>query len=228
MGFAAHSSATGVLGALLAILAGCTGGAASDRTIPDALLPQARYDRHSDRVKGDVIRYRLISRDDFLAESPNPSVAEHAALIGAHVCAAITAGDDPLILHEPGPDNGFTARPYEVTYYAEMDRSCSWWNDDNTALPAEYVLQHEQIHFAITERFAREIDARIDDISGHGESKQAATAAFEAKVEALLRSVGARYFERQTEFDEATAGEHRPEVQERWYQEVEAALNRSE
>jgi hypothetical protein len=46
-----------------------------------------------------------------------------------------------------------------------MNRDCSWWNEKAT-MDAAYVLEHEQIHFALTELGARSLSANAAQIAG--------------------------------------------------------------
>ena len=58
------------------------------------------------------------------------------------------------------------ARVHNLAFTAFMDRDCSWWNPQYTGLPHEYILEHEQIHFALFEIAARRLNqqaARIQE-----------------------------------------------------------------
>ena len=46
--------------------------------------------------------------------------------------------------------------PRDLRFRAQMDRKCSWWNPKDLGFPQEYILEHEQIHFALCELGARD------------------------------------------------------------------------
>ena len=210
-----------------AILSGCVSSSGAEE-LPDDLLPRAAVQpADALEVSADVIRYRGLSRDDFRAAAPPAAVAAHAAQVGACTCALVVPGDVPTLRIEGDPHSGFISKPLRISYHAAMDRSCSWWNDENPALSAAYVLQHEQIHFAIVEQFARDLNSRIQGLIGRGASPAAANASFERQADELLRDGAERLTRRQTEFDMATSGQQQPEIQGRWFDEVEAALENS-
>ena len=108
-----------------------------------------------------------------------------------------------------------------------MDRECSWWNRESE-LPGDYVLQHEQIHFAIYElesrrlnRQMRELAAKLDaraatpDAAAHQVQTRLA-GEIEGRMDAILK--------RSREFDEDTSLGYRPERQEVWWQRVSEEL----
>jgi predicted secreted Zn-dependent protease len=109
-----------------------------------------------------------------------------------------------------------------------MDRSCSWWNPKDIGLPADYILQHEQIHFALTELAARDATARVKSITGKGRTPQAAADDFQARVARLMHEIVSELKERSTQFDEATSGRYAPEAQEGWWRRVASELGGDE
>ena len=142
----------------VAALAGCSGGAQAPASrIPEFARPGLlAYD---DASAGDWIRYRELTRDDFRASEPPDPLGHGAGQIGAATCASIRARPDARISVQRS-DEGVVVVPEGLVFEAFLDRDCSWWNDANTALPPGYVLEHEQIHFALFELEARSLTGR--------------------------------------------------------------------
>lgn len=133
---------------------GCAG-------LPDYARPMAEVRGLEDYGAGDVIPYRALRRADFLASAPPPQVEAHAASLRAYTCANISPDPDQRVEMLPEAAGSYRARLTRFHFRAEMDRSCSWWNPRPVRLPDEYILQHEQIHFAIVEVSARRLTARV-------------------------------------------------------------------
>jgi len=179
--------------------------------------------------RGDSIGYRALTRDDFLATSPPDFARDIADRMGAYSCVNVVAAEQPQFFTTPAASgDGLVVSPHRISFRAEMDRSCSWWNDEDVGLPDAYLLQHEQIHFALGELFARDATARVQTLAGRGASPQAANRDFQNRIDELLHAIAAEMRERNTRFDEETSGRYAPEVQERWWRQVTAELEASE
>lgn len=122
----------------------------------------------------------------------------------------------------------YEARFDRLGFLAVMDRRCSWWNDTQTVLPPDYVLEHEQIHFALFEVEARRLDARSDEIMARARAVAATPAAAAAEVErAVKQELEAALhsaLERNRAFDEETSFGHSPARQRRWRARVDREL----
>jgi len=122
----------------------------------------------------------------------------------------------------------YVATVLEARVDARMDRGCSWWNPNDRGLPQAYILQHEQIHFALFELAARKLNAELAALM----SRFRATAPTEAEartqaereVVGLIRSASAPLLARTRAFDEDTSMGHRPEAQARWWTKIQAEL----
>ncbi len=193
--------------------------------LPDHAQPRIRIHKPGTLVSGDAIRYRLLTRDDFQAKSPPAEVEAHAKQLGAFTCANVVPGPPVRVEVEPDLDSRrYTVKPANMSYHAEMDRSCSWWNDATHPFPDAYILEHEQIHFAIVELGAREADRRAKALVGAGASPRAAVKDYEQRNQNLIREVALEVLERQSRFDQDTSGRYAPEAQRRWWKKVSAEL----
>jgi hypothetical protein len=198
-------------------------------TLPEHARPQAGIIDPADYRATDVTRYRELSRADFRASAPPPAVAAHATAFGAFTCANVVP-DGPTRVHfDPGAQpNRWIARLEDTTFHSEMDRGCSWWNPTGIPVPSEYVLEHEQIHFALTEIHARRLSATLLEIRLPTDSQPDAAAQLQRRYDAMLRATMDELVRESTAFDEDTSGRHEPLRQSRWLARVESELAKTE
>jgi hypothetical protein len=202
-----------------AVFAACSG-------LPEYAEPQFAVMEAERYAATDVIAYRQLTRADFRASAPPPQVAAHASEFGAFTCANVVPVEKGVFFEvTPDPRGGPPrVRVQHAEFRAEMDRACSWWNPDPEApLPAAYVLEHEQIHFALTELHARKLSDRIRGLEFDVEAG-AGQQAVQAVLETHLQRAGDELVEENTRFDRDTSGRYEPARQARWRADVEARL----
>lgn len=199
--------------------------------LPDAAAPKLRGAVTYDMLASlDVIPYRPLTRQDFKGTRPPPEFASLASQLGAATCShLLTAPSTRVRITERRDATGaraFEAKPYNVRFRAVMDRTCSWWNDRLAAFHPGYVLEHEQIHFAITELEARRLNASVTDFmrdaSFTAETPQAAIALAHEAIQRKILEGSEVILARSRAFDEDTSMGYRPEAQRRW----RVAINR--
>lgn len=187
-------------------------------------------------VKGqrsDVVPWRKLERSDFQGEQPPPHLLSHAGLIGAVSCVGISLPPDvgAAISMErlPTGERRYAARLYQPRFTAVFDKLCSWWNpmsDD-----PKYLLEHEQLHFDITEVTARklsqEVNAGTKSIATRAATQQAAIAKLEAKISILTKGALKSLHDRHRRLDRETSVERSNERQADWVRRVAAELARS-
>jgi hypothetical protein len=194
-------------------------------TLPDYAQPRAELLDVAAYRPADVIGYRELSREDFRASSPPAQVASHASKVGAYTCANVVPQSQLRFRLAPRAGApGYAATLEDAAFRAEMDRTCSWWNANDSSLPSAYVLQHEQIHFAIVEVYARRLSAELRGLQLRVDSPASATAALQREFDARMRDALEKIVEESARFDEDTSGRYAPERQDRWYQRVSAEL----
>lgn len=223
------SSWPGRLGSLLlaCLVAGCS-------RLPDYAAPQGHIADPQELSDGDTITYRTLTRDDFKANDAPAHANAYAQKMGAMTCARVTTTSDTgIVTRETRDASGAVSvevRFQRLGFVALMDRSCSWWNPA-PSLPEAYVLQHEQIHFAITELGARALNARapslVREISMVTTSQAEAQRRMRVELERILREAMDELIEQNRDFDEDTSGVYDPAAQERWFQQVSEALQAS-
>ncbi len=230
-----------VAGLVPVLLLGACAGPSAQRvagthTLPDFATPRGRLLDTSTQLARDVIPYRQLTRDDFRGSEPPEHLASHRERVGAATCAYVVA--DPrtrirvdLVVDDDGGSR-FRASARKVGFRALMDRGCSWWNDDQELIPEPYVLEHEQIHFALFELAARRLDAEAPTIESSATatraSQEAAIRAVRERLQGELSAALQAALERNRRFDEDTSMGLRPDQQEKWLRRVRDELARTQ
>jgi len=211
--------------------------ACSSPSLPEYAAPKGRViDTQTEPPPQDLIGYRRLERADFKGTQPPPSFLAYAERIGAATCALVLITRNSQVLaREVRAPNGATrwhASVLSLGFEARMDRSCSWWNSDLEAFPPDYVLQHEQIHFALVELEARRLNADLLQIAERvkvtGTSREEVGRIASQRLRAVLEASKQNIIEISREFDEDTSMGHKPEQQTEWALRVEAELARTE
>ena len=173
------------------------------------------------------LAYRDITRDDFRAVDPPEHASEHATHLGALLCGAITPNAEIEIDFEPDvrpSDTWFKIRG--PNYRAKMDPHCSWWNAQSET-PADYVLEHEQIHFALIEIYARDINRELATLRIRTGSRELAPAAAEQSTTRLLERATRKLVDESRLFDHQTSRPVDRAAQRQWKRDVERRLGDS-
>jgi hypothetical protein len=185
--------------------------------------------------QGDLISYRQLDKEDFKADAPPAESAQHAEKLGALTCSYIvTTPETKYVVREersPDGESTFSATLKELGFVAFMDRNCSWWNSKaNTA--DSYTLQHEQIHFALTEVAARKLNEQaprvMQEFLAEGDSAEEVSSRARSTVKEMIEEANEELLGRNAEFDEDTSAKHDVEAQQRWADEIAAELGQSE
>lgn len=210
--------------ALLALSAGCAaspGYPSGEGKVSDA----AALD------DGDAIPYRSLSRADFKGRSLPEGASAYAKRIGALTCVRVmTTPETSLEVVETSP-SGYEGRFERLGFHALMNRQCSWWNPEGSSMPESYVLQHEQIHFALTELEARRLHARAPNIVAEfvatGSSVDEVQAMVQARLEEIIQEALENLLEENRKFDEDTSAKYAPALQQKWFDRVSAELGKT-
>lgn len=204
--------------------------AACASPLPEYARPSGQVASLAGRNTGNLIRYRTLTRADFQGSEPPPQVGAHRASLGAATCGMVGPSESSQIAVKPSKD-GFTGFMPELHFEAWMDRDCSWWNPDFERASPEYVLEHEQIHFAIFELHARRLNAEagniVRELRAHGDTPQAAAAAVEARFQTRIRKALDGVLAQSRAFDEDTSMSANAERQAEWARRIEEELAES-
>lgn len=155
----------------------------------------------------------------------------HADAIHAHTCARIRPTQDSkftITRARFGGSWAFFGSIKAIAFEAVMFPGCSWWNPAMPAQMHRYVLQHEQIHFAIVELTARRLtaDARLkaQSFMAIQPTSKAVREEMTAAVNKWIQSAMAESLAIHTDFDEDTSMYPSPQWQQLWQEKIEKQL----
>jgi hypothetical protein len=151
----------------------------------------------------------------------------------AAVTAALIRTTRVIISTQPylrGRKTHYLATVYNLRFEARMSQNHSWWNPRHPAADGE-LLEHEQVHFAFSELAARHANAEIERIRARiqaiaatpDDAIRAATRHLQQEVDRVQKEVHAR----NAEFDRDTVNGRLAEGNHRWFDRVQAELERS-
>jgi hypothetical protein len=209
------------------LLIGCSRG------LPDYAAPKGGVVEATTLDSSDVIRYRQLTRADFHGEKVPPEFAAVADRVGAATCGQVrTTPDTAFFVHSrkepPGGEQRAWIEVKKLAFVALMDRRCSWWNDKVAAKAPAYVLEHEQIHFALYELGARKLNASVDSIKrsmlNEGSSQREVETRARRSLNAALTEATEELIDRNRDFDHDTSLGYRPDRQRAWLKKVTAEL----
>ena len=208
---------------LATLLLGC------GSTLPEYAAPKGGVVAAASLDSSDVISYRQLSRADFRGTQAPPEFAKVANRVGAATCGQVRTTNDTLFLINwrqatPSSERQHRVEIKKLSFMALMDRRCSWWNDRTASRAPAYVLQHEQIHFALYELGARKLNASAEAIKqamiSEGSSQEVVqNHAQQALNDALVKATEELLL-RNREFDEDTSLGFRPDRQRAWLKTV--------
>ena len=212
---------------LATLLLGC------GSTLPEYAAPKGGVVAAADLDSTDVIGYRLLSRADFRGTQAPPEFAPVAGRVGAATCGQVRTTSDTVFLinwrqESPTSERQHWVEVKKLGFMALMDRRCSWWNDQTASRAPGYVLQHEQIHFALYELGARKLNASVEAIKqsmmNEGKSQEAVQLRAQRALNDALVKATEELLERNRDFDEDTSLGFRPDRQRSWLKKVNEEL----
>jgi hypothetical protein len=172
-----------------------------------------------------------LSVDDFQAASLPSEYSQFDHHINAHSCISIRPAPNLKVHITRGKHQGrvfYMGRIPEVTFEAIFVPACSWWNPELDAKRKAYVLEHEQIHFALAELAARKLnrDVReeLKDYVVINNTLGKVQEELKAKLRGIAHAAMQASFEDHTEFDEETSLFHNPRAQRWWLEDVQKRL----
>ncbi len=202
-------------------------------TLPEYAAPKGGVVDSGKLDSSDVISYRLLTRADFRGTKAPPEFAPVADRVGAATCGQVRTTADTAVLiswrqETPTSEKHHWVEVKKLGFMALMDRRCSWWNERAAARAPGYVLQHEQIHFALYELGARALNASVDslkrDMTGEGKSPQAVQDHAQRALNEALQKATDELLERNRDFDQDTSLGYRPDRQRAWLKKVTTEL----
>jgi hypothetical protein len=210
---------------LMLVVLGCS-------RLPDSAAPSGGLVDPSSVDLSDAIPYRTLTRADFKGTKAPAPFAAVADRVGAATCGhVLTTPETQLAIVGEGVQGGemrYRVSVKALRFRALMDRSCSWWNDGVAAFAPEYVLEHEQIHFALYELGARQLNESASEIArkmqNEGSSKEDVQRAAEQTLRQAVLDAVEEILEENRAFDEDTSLGYKPDRQKVWLGKVTSKL----
>ncbi|WP_155307346.1 hypothetical protein [Desulfosarcina widdelii] len=209
---------------LLAVFGGCAG-------LPDYALPRSGVTMADPAMIDEAFTYRQLTRSDFRAPALPADQDAHATAINAHTCARIRPTKDSrfsVVRTRYNDSVVFIGGIEKIRFEGIMIPGCSWWNPALPAGSQAYVLQHEQIHFALVELAARRLTVDIREEAQSFMTVQptaeAARTEIATTVNRWIRSAMEASLEMHTAFDNDTSLFHSPRWQQWWQDKIEKQL----
>jgi hypothetical protein len=203
-------------------------------TLPEYAAPKGGVVEAGKLDSSDVISYRLLTRADFRGTHAPPEFAQVADRVGAATCGQVRTTSDTTFFikwrqETPTSEKHHWVEVKKLSFMALMDRRCSWWNDKAAARAPGYVLQHEQIHFALYELGARKLNASVEalkrDMTAEGGSQAEVESRAQRALNDALVKATEDLLDRNRDFDEDTSLGYRPDRQRAWLQRVNDELS---
>ena len=206
-------------------------------TLPEYAAPKGGVVDAGKLDSSDVIGYRQLTRADFRGTQAPAEFAPVAARVGAATCGQVrTTADTAFLINwrqeSPTSEKRHWVEVKKLEFMALMDRHCSWWNEKAAARAPSYVLQHEQIHFALYELGARKLNASVDaikrDMKAEGDSQEEVQAHAQQALNDALVKATEELLARNRDFDQDTSLGYRPDRQRAWLQRVTQELTETQ
>lgn len=199
--------------------------------LPEYARPHLREIDHKQEVLKKGFTYRQLTVDDFQALELPANIKPHAKSIAAHACCRIRAAKDSKFTITRGYLNQqihyFGSIKY-IFFEAVMIPECSWLNPRVSEEKLEYVLEHEQIHFALMEIAARKLTREVRKETKNFISIQSTyedtQEEISAKIRDMVRTANQAVLKEHASFDEDTSLYFDPEGQRWWLDRVEEQL----
>ena len=179
--------------------------------------------------------YRQLTPKDFRATSMPANLSTHGKKINAQSATTIriTADSNFTIIAQQFFDNvNYLGRINHLAFEAVMIPDHSWWSPEMKTGMKSYVLQHEQIHFGLTELAARKLtrDAQIwaSRFSVIKQSPQEVYSEMHQQINAMINSALEANQKRHLRFDEDTSLFYNPSWQSWWSETVEKELKQTQ
>jgi hypothetical protein len=201
--------------------------------LPEYARPRMVQAEDLQQTRAAGFPYRPLTPEDFRAASLSEHMADHAERINAHAATQIRLTVDSGFRITSGDLYGqsyFFGRIERIGFEAVMLPDRSWWNPKIQANMRSYVLQHEQIHFALTEIAARELTGDSQkwaaDVLVIQPTPQEVRAELARQIKDRINAAMEANLQRQAEFDNDTSLFFNPRRQQWWSWTVEDELKR--
>jgi len=209
---------------LLGLIAGCA-------QLPKHAQPHFYAPQDEALVSRKGFGYRQLLVTDFKATSLPSDYRQYDHSIGAQSCISIRPSRDLKIhIGQAYYQNMlfYSGTLSHLKFEAIFVPECSWWNPALDRRKTEYVLQHEQIHFALAELAARKLTSKaayeMQSYIAFGNSYSEVEKEIVEKLKNMGQETMEASLQEHTRFDEDTSLFHDPQAQRKWLKNIEIRL----
>lgn len=179
----------------------------------------------------DFVEYRQLTLEDFKAQTPPAAIKGYEHRINAHTSVSLRPST-PIHYTISHPNQNFgvyKARLEQLWFKAVMLPAYSWWNPKLHRNRTAYVLQHEQVHFALMEIAARRLNEKLQHTNKQtfsGKERAVVQQQLLTTVQKTIDDSKTEILKEHTRFDEDTSLEYNPRAQQDWYDNCQTELQR--
>jgi len=201
-------------------------------TLPDYARPQLHISNEDGITRPMGFGYRKLTVADFQAVSLPVDLQRHSHSLQARSCIVLRPDSDFKLFVTRLYFSGhlfYIGSFIHISFRSLFIPSCSWWNPRVQVKRKTYVLQHEQIHFALAELTARRVTRRsnkeLSAFLAFGKTSGEAREELLSKVRKLAQKIMNDDLKIHTAFDEDTSAFYDPKAQTLWLEKVEKRLS---
>ncbi len=185
---------------------------------------QPRIETSAVAPAAQTISYRQLAVADFRATALPEDLKNHGQDLNAHSSVAIrTRPGANYVLPSLGDEGRklLCGHAENLGFEAVMFPEKSWWRPTLAKDKELYVLQHEQIHFALMEVAARQLNRKItkedDQLTTCEADAEAIVVRISATIDRWLAESRKETLRQHVEFEEDTSRLFAPKMQQWWY-----------
>ncbi len=178
--------------------------------------------------------YKTLSIKDFRATSPDGISIKNQQHLQARSSIQIKPHASTKIVIIRSTHKGvplYWGNISDLSFGAFFIPEYSWWNPAVKQRNKKYVLQHEQIHFALMELSARKIN---EEIKNHREglpfvenTEKEVQRQLQQWIKNIVQKHQTEILAEHTKFDEDTSLFHSPKTQKKWWHDMEKRLKKT-
>ncbi len=200
-------------------------------SLPDYARPQFHIFAEGGTTLQRGFGYRKLTIADFQALSLPIDIRRYSHNLQARSCIAINPDSNFKILVNRVVFSGkvvYVGGFTHISFHAVFKPLCSWWNPQIPAQRRGYVLQHEQIHFALAEITSHKMTRRANkELAGSlafGQTYEEVQKELIKQVMRLSQETMKADLRLHTAFDDDTSAFFDPKAQKLWLEKVEKEL----
>lgn len=180
---------------------------------------------------GSGFSYRTLTLADFQSPEKTSKKRDSQYNIHAQSCIRMHVSKDSVMEITSVMINGkkqYTGRMVDASFQALFQPSCSWWNPEVPEDKESYILQHEQVHFALSELTAHRLTEYMhEQMQGYvvkGETYDDVETQLNAHFQKLAAAEIESELKYHNQFDKETSIVVDRHAQEAWLKRVQLQL----